>query len=255
METPATSNTLEEFYKYLIGPSVAFIIAVFSTIYALYQGQSSKKEAEILKNIANALTTKYLGEYPSFVHSTIDILQKAKVSIVIVCDYPCYSYFSDHNKWMDYRMAIEKAAHNGLKVTIKFLNESKRRELVKTQFRYKDSDPDAWKNPPEIETHLKDLLRIEKSKFTVENITFHELLDIIEQAQKLALTSYFKMANLEETADSLPLYYWIIDDKEAIFSIPSFTEYDKEKGFYTSDPKLIDALGKNNVLEFKTLPS
>jgi hypothetical protein len=39
----------------------------------------------------------------------------------------------------------------------------------------------------------------------------------------------------------MPIYFWIADQKEAIFSIPTFSQND-EYGFQTSDPSLIEGL-------------
>ena len=45
----------------------------------------------------------------------------------------------------------------------------------------------------------------------------------------------------------LPVFYWIIDDTKAVFSIPSFTGFNIEQGFLTSDANLIKALKDTNI--------
>lgn len=54
----------------------------------------------------------------------------------------------------------------------------------------------------------------------------------------------FKGAEINYIDELIPIYFWMIDEEKAIFSIPSYTEGISEHGFITNDKPLINAFIK-----------
>jgi hypothetical protein len=61
---------------------------------------------EELMKVATALPTRDIGEFPEYVDKLADMIRGAKHNIIVVCDVPCYCYFSDRKLWVKYWAAL-----------------------------------------------------------------------------------------------------------------------------------------------------
>lgn len=204
-------------------------------------------QAKNLKDIQESLSTRYLGEFPDFVPSVVDLLKQAKGEIVILCDYPCYSYFSDHKNWIDYSRALADKLRDpkiNEKSRIAFTEPALRKRLLADQFNYTDHQPDRWKADPRIRQLLSQfLLNVGAHDQEVDALTFKTFIDHIEDENKAELKhGGLKVIKTREVHTAPPIYFWIVDATSAIFSIPSYTDFTREQGFQTSDARLIASL-------------
>jgi len=196
-----------------------------------------------LRLIKESISTKYIGLFPDFVPYTLDILREAGKTIEIVCDFPCYSYFSDHEKYLEYTRIINDKASRKVSIHLTCPNINRRKELVMKQL---GADKPEWPLKEKLEEKLTDFISREKMKTNYESLTFEELNQKLEETNLFVLRNIFRN-NCYEVDQELPVFYWIVDDTKAVFSIPSFTDFNREQGFLTSDANLIKALKDTNV--------
>jgi hypothetical protein len=236
-------------------------------------------QTEDLKRIKDSLTTRYLGRFPDFVPDIVALLkQKISKSIVIVCDYPAYCYFSEPEQWKEYKSVImSEASRDTISVDLTCVGAVTRRELLLQQFGVEptdSADASKWSKTPMVLKELVAFLRhaakdistekkkelkakhgielptshaddsgIEQIKRYAEALSFRDF-DLLVQAIDEITRHDFRAASPKEIEQRLTIYFWIVDGNKAVFSIPSFSADEREQGFFTSDAKLIDALNE-----------
>ena len=101
-----------------------------------------------------------------------------------------------------------------------------------------------WKKDADTVKLVDAFLKRTKSKHSAESITTDELLEHDARVNRDAIENVFGRVRPTQLANRAPIYFWIVDELSAVFSIPNFVGPDREQGFATSDPKLISALLK-----------
>lgn len=119
---------------------LARLLLVFGFAIALLHLNESKWAAEDAQHIlAENLTTRYIGEFPSspFLHELVDTLQHANRRLLIACDSPGYGRRADPNQYWEYRTTLDKKSST-LSIQMVVLDRSRRDELLTTYFPDKD---------------------------------------------------------------------------------------------------------------------
>lgn len=206
------------------------------------QTQNMNHQGNQLERILSSASTLYLGCFPTYVTHIIDLINQAQVSIIIVCDFPTYAMTSSFDAWLAYKHALERAANRGCIVTCTCLNEDRRHTSNVNQYeRQTDADWSTWKH-----ANQSQLCKIVHPPHLLPDLTLEEFIDILECVDKQILADYRKPAHDRalETQLDLPLYFWLVDGREAIFAVPSGSHGGTDYGFRTSDHALVRALGE-----------
>jgi hypothetical protein len=120
------------------------------------------------------------------------------------------------------------------------LDCSRRDRLNHEQFATALADWENWKraNLQALETVRKD----HKLNVTVDALTIEQFLETLESDDKRIIDDFCGVGVCEVPVD-ISIHFWIIDGREAIFTIP-FLRDALEYGFSTSDNKLITAFSQ-----------
>ena len=236
--------------------------AIWQTFLAQQQTRDAKRLSENIVSIYNSLSTRYIEVFPLFYPLIANLISKAKSKIVICCDFPAYGSFSDNKTWIIYRAAIESKLDEGIEVNIICLNQKRRTSRIQEQLMFDDSTWKEWseKNKNKIKAFLCNRFpelagrtpQETEVKITdkFNSLTSVAFLGAFTDTDKEVVKNGFPKAILTEVDEPLTVHFWIVDGKEAIFSIPVFetkpTEIGFETnpteiGFVTSDAKLIEA--------------
>jgi hypothetical protein len=215
------------------------LIGVVGTIVALAMAIWQTKD---LKSITEALPTKDIGAFPTYVTELTKLLESAKNRILIVCDAPCYCIISDYQLWTNYEAAIKKAYANFLKakkpsISILWMDSECRKSVLQEQFCPDQPDQPGWKEG--LEEKLQIFLTAVSDQ-DVRNLKYYEFEKLVEQAHCLMAASVNKVVG-PPLHDTLPLYFWIIDD-EAIFAIPNYKDRGEGRAFHTRDMSIVKGL-------------
>lgn len=215
---------------------------VIGLILALYQLHRMRGDARALAQIHSSLTTRYIGQFPGFCKDIVELLDRAKNSIDIMCDFPGYAAFTDPGMFLNYRQTIErKLKREGVRVSITCYDAGRRREFFDEGFRGTRTW-DAWRRMPENAAHLRAYLRQEQREAELDTMTQARLGELLEQGDCEVLAHAFKGAEVKEMSAHLPVYFWLVDGMAAIFVFSVRAEQAFEHGFSTTDARFITAL-------------
>ncbi|MCG8698814.1 MAG: hypothetical protein MI922_12235 [Bacteroidales bacterium] len=223
------------------------VLTASAFIFAAIQFYQDKKRKEKLEEIYVSLSTKYIGVFPGYLPKLIESIESAEKEITILCDFPCYGLFSNHSYYIQYCSALQNAkAKSNVKISMNILNKELREKMLNEQFEMYDGT-DSNKN---WKKRYYEPLKIFKDHYlkdkSMENISFKDLSDALLAINDKTIDTFQSIMSVKEIASNTSIFYWIIDKKMAIFSIPSFTQADSEMAFYTEDPKLISSFQEIN---------
>ena len=199
---------------------------------------SSRAFAEMQKSIS----TRYVAHFPLYFKDIVALIDEAQERIDIFCDFPAYGSFSSREYFLDYRHKLEKKLDQGITVEITCLSREGRSALVKEQFLGRHGDWDKKKYSEAFGTQLADFLDAHGKRSELAGLTLETFLGMIEQEDTLMLTEFLSKAAISQIKAHVPIYFWLIDNRKAIFSIASLSEKEIEHGFVTTDSSLIKAL-------------
>lgn len=194
-----------------------------------------------LDKIKDSLTTKYLNQFPLFIQDIVSLIDTANVSLKIMCDVPGYGMFSRQELFSKYEELIKnKSKFFDVKVEIITLSKAKRIDFLRNQFSEAITNWDSWK----VQQHdlLKTFLVHHKYDGNVDQIDFDGFIYCVEKAHEKMIEDMPSSIDMMATDHVFSIFMWIIDDKHAIFSTPSLSGIATERGFYSSDKSLIEAL-------------
>lgn len=222
---------------------LGLVVGVVAIPYGAHKGhQQIKQMREMRKGLEVAITdlkgeveTHYIDNFPDFIPQIVDLLGEATEEITIFCDMPAYGVVSDPHGFRQYARAIEDKAEEGVVVRMLHLDGPGRGATRKIEFR------DPWEKLSQEERVATFL---DKSKVKLDGgDPKNGFLTLIETRQVNALKT-FKEAGVDadQTDLIMPLYFWIIDGKKAVFALTEFSEEAHEAGFWTRSEKLIGAM-------------
>lgn len=224
---------------------VAVIVGVAAIGFALYEGHRQIKTMEevrddlrtSVKHVEEQVSTHYVGKFPKFMDEIVGVLRTADQSITVFCDLPTYGLVSDPECFRRYTELIEtRVKKDDFCVRMLNLDPAGRTKSVGVQC----GDPGKWaetRRKPEVAAF------IEEAGKDKDSISRQEFLGLIEGRQVSAIEHFESIGvDVVETAQIMPLYFWIADDKRAVFALTQFNSEAHEAGFQTSSKNLISAM-------------
>lgn len=234
----------------VIGLIVAFI-ALLVGFYHVYEIRKQVKElrtqteqaqahARALDILRRELPTRYIGQFPEYLQQIVDLLDRAQKEIVIFCDVPAYGSFSSPKRFMKYRQKLEDKLADNVPVQVTCLNNAGRMKVTRKQF--SRTPWDEWIKDPKNGEQLKWFL---KHHGKTDELSGDEFISLLEEDDE-GMLKILRGAGAEvsEVNRDILLYYWLVDNQEAIFAIMVLSEKAIEYGFRTTDQQLINALSE-----------
>jgi hypothetical protein len=240
---------------------VGLILGVFALLLAVYHTVEIRTQAEIIRtqaddirqtangirqtvteldSISNTLPTRHIGQFPEYLEHIVTLVTNAKKSVTVLCDFPAYGSFSAPDTFLAYHQALERHLNlNRVVVALTCLTEPSRLNLIREQFSKQQSNWSDWKFKADSRSKLERFLEHRGRAATVDTLTFESFAEFLEDENVRALQDMFAGAHLQTVESYVPVYFWLVDDKEAVFALPSF-DRTTETGFYTRDSALIE---------------
>ncbi len=233
----------------LILAVLAFIVGLVHVIEirrvmtrAKSQADQAKSHTDALEEVRRTLSTRYIGKFPEYYPEIVTLIERARNRIVIFCDFPAYASFSDPDTWLNYHQALQrKLLKEDIPVELTCLNETSRRRSVEEQW---FGSGNTWENRMKDSTFSKkvqELLATHGKDAKTDSLTQDDFAEILEHDERNALDD-LRTATIREIDGYMPIYFWLIDDISAVFTMPSFSEKATEYGFSTTDQRLLAAL-------------
>lgn len=200
-------------------------LAVVALGLAVYQTRSAFESERLLRKVEALATTRHVGSFPENMDALISLLSSAKREIVILVDSAGYGHFSRHGAFEGYRDVLRSKSRQGVKVSIAVYTKASWHRYIPPLFtsakveELKESGAGHWEN-------LDDRYRFsERSDARSEQIQTME--DLVRQLWQDEANYRGDLPGVRADVDQkLPLFCWIVDGNEAIFSIlvPSLRE-------------------------------
>jgi len=204
--------------------------------------KEAESHTERLDEIRKTLSTRYLAPFPDFLSGIVALLETAQSSIDILCDFPGYCSFSRPGLSLKYRHIIEARLQRGVvRVNLMILNRGKRMQSSREQYPKNKDEWEAFASKQANAENIQRLLKIHEWTGTALDLGPAKFIELLEVEDQRILREVMPEAHVVEIDTHLPLFFWLVDEREAIFSIPTLSEDIVEYGFTTTDPKLISA--------------
>lgn len=85
----------------------ALLLAIVAIVFAWIQYKDAKKLVKDLLEVEGALSTRFLGKFPSYMSDLEAMIKRANYSLTIFCDFPAYGAFSDSRSFLEFKHALE----------------------------------------------------------------------------------------------------------------------------------------------------
>ena len=216
--------------------------AVIGILLAYVHAYHLRRQVKSVSELARWLPTHPIGLFPTYLRDIVTLLNNARESITIVCDYPAYGVFSDPRTYFRYCQTLETRIHEHVKVRVTCLDNEHRDARTTAEFARYDKTWDQWRRAHL--TNIRELLLTHGGHDEPANtVTRDEIVKLVTDDDYKVLTGALQNAQrVDVVAEDMCVYFWLVDNREAIFSIPSFAEAGDERGFYTRDADLIAGL-------------
>lgn len=235
-----------------LGPPLT-VLGILLALWALREARRQTKLAveqtdqlagheQRLASIWRSLSTRYLGQFPLYTSEIAELLERAKQDVTIFCDLPGYGVFSDRSSWLRIQHVIQRKIQDGVKFDVTVYSERQRETIIREQMDQREGGVENWLRSDEAEPYLLAFVRNYGGMESLEEITPEVYLRVSLQAHQQIALETFRGSKVKEVDDKMPLYFWMIDGREAIISIPIFIGESTEHGFRTSDQSFIAAL-------------
>jgi hypothetical protein len=202
------------------------------------QLEQSQKTEQNIREIANSVSTKYLDVFPGTMKPIINLIASTKKELLIVADVPAYGSFSSPSDYQQYTQEIENlASRSGDPKQVRILTWGPDRRHASFNLLYGSR---TFEEIEKGETY-KNYFDYWKQRTKPENMDglFHLSEDENQKFQRRFLD---KGVDINQTNGELPVFMWLSDDRQAIFSLYYYGGNAREVSFRTYDPRLIEVL-------------
>ena len=218
---------------FVIGARIATLVALGLTIAGIFQ---SNKLVKISREVLEQASTRYIGRFPDNIDEITNLISRAEHDVLIMTDVAAYGHFSNHSHFQKYLRALDaKAEDSEVIVRVAVYSEKMWKSNIPSFFAGRDLEEDL-KNAPRIEPYWKDLRYREGSgRYTFDSITNH--CHLMQRLWEDELFYRKLVPGIDyQVPVPIPLRAWVIDHKEAIFSLQAVENIVDEKAAERFDP-------------------
>jgi hypothetical protein len=233
--------------------TVAPVVTVAALGLAVYQSYQAIKSEQKIEAIAGSVSTQYVNVFPDNMPKINELLEKTQKSLVIVSDIGAYGHFSSPHNSNSYVGELDRLSDPAKKIDLEFICYSRAAadEHLQDQFglntllaSFNGDQGKAWQKFHD--DHKDAFAAYRPWHYNKEPIDMDDLKKQINDATDGLLTMLRSRKGQESiylaSKTELPIFMWIIDDKEAIFSFHTYGQNAREDSFRTTDPRFIARL-------------
>lgn len=204
---------------------IIFVISIFQLI--------------TIKKITKSISTQYADNFSNNMRSINNLIRETKDSLLILCDVPAYGHFSNPEYYKEYKAILTDKIEPIGKIQIKMISytRSMRDSLAKDQLKIK-TEEDLIKMKNE-DKRYKNFFKNWNANL-IEPKTVNEFYKILADGH-LDMQRILSKANVKlfEAKAAHPIFFWIRDNQEAIFSFYNYGDKPHEVSFKTIDSRLL----------------
>lgn len=209
--------------------------------------------------LESSLSTRFIGQFPHYLDDLARMIDKSRRTVEVLCAFPEHAHFSAPTSWCLVEEAIaRKLADREVQVVMVFNDAASRMEADRIQFREAQDDFPAWRAAHRAE--LAEYIRshaVCAREFGLDRNAgpapedwseglrtaedWHQFQELCEQHAIRRWMGRDGGATILECERFLPVFAWIVDGEEAIFTLMG---YGDALGFaiHSMDKGVVDAV-------------
>jgi hypothetical protein len=248
---------------------VGLVATIVALMIALYQGWEARKQTIKLKaitdksedlgkrliEISQALSTRYLGGFPEYFMPVADLINKAEKEVIFMCTFPCNGVYSYPQGWIAIKHAVEEflSPRRDTKIHFVFSSRQVRSDYLRSQFKDADENWEEWSkteaNKHKLDDFVSRLSDLDEphSASQASALSKEGFFALLDKAALEDIAFFRKLVrngrgSVSEISHRPPIYAWLADRTEAVFSIPATTRMYEATAFTTIDTRLLSGL-------------
>lgn len=250
---PLTSQPIHTKQPRLLGVNKFFVekgpaITALALFLSLLQLVLAWWGADDVRKIADSVSTQYVDVFPQNMPKIEELINRTESSLTIITDVAAYGHFSSPSNSDKYRRALEalNAPDRNIRIEILCYDSPTGTNKLREQFAITDFQQYRKEREETFTTYARW-----HQGWEPQNP--EELYTAIIQAGEDMLKRLGSNATtrIVRTSADLPLFMWIRDDKEAIFSLHNYGQSPREDSFRTTDGRFIARLKDIAKAEFE----
>ena len=198
------------------------------------------------ESLKNTVQTRAIGHFPENIRAIVDLIDHTNERLVIATDVASYGQLSNPDECVRYHAALVACAARNVKVEI--IAYSGDRADAERRWQFTDYvkagdegfcklvSEERWKNFSE----KNGIANVNSCEDVFKSLTFADL----KFRYGISQTPTIKVYDLPNPVDTLPVFFWLRDNEEAIFSLFTVGENGREISFRTIDQSITDILGE-----------
>ncbi|MCF0039791.1 hypothetical protein [Dyadobacter fanqingshengii] len=240
-------------YRFIIrfGGPFFTVLGLVLSIFQVYQATADSKEnQDRMVEILAKMSTKNIGEFPANLNKINILLENAKDSVHILADVPAYGQFSSPDDYLKYKRFLDGInAGSKRKIEVKMVTygADKRIEKIREQFSqakiiYTELNPNGTLKK-KIDNYFEKLFtRRQNEKIDIKEYDLYRYIEEVNKNLVYSIKTTTTIDYLEENRSNFPMFIWVRDGEEAIFSLINYPNNTTEVAFETVDKPLVSML-------------
>lgn len=219
---------------------VTIVLALVATGLAIIQYEDSKtlekhtqRTLTELDALVQQSSTKYLGTFPNNMDDIVRVASATHKELRILSDIPGYGHYSQPERFELYKKAMITAARSGYPVRMLYYSPAVQRNSAEDQFNER-----KWEEIRSDRRFHEFFLNHPEYPHDTYQQFAASLLKIQESFETILCVNGVQIEHYNEPS---AVFFWVADDRTAVFAINSRDEKGREETFATSDGKLTDA--------------
>ena len=215
---------------------VELTLAVLAIVFSVIQFFDSKTQHRQLLEVANSMSTRFIGGFPKNMGEIVDVLKDARSELDIVTDVAAYGHYSDPENFERYREAIRIRCREGVQVRMLFYSSD-----AFVQWRVRQFPKEDFSG--EVRSQRFHLFFDKFHPGLPKPDTWEAFHKIIEGERRRHIET-FRQAGVKLKVASFEILasLWLEDGQEAVFSFQDAPV--NQFSFRTRDGSLIEPLQK-----------
>jgi hypothetical protein len=198
------------------------------------------------ETLKNTVQTRAIGHFPENLRAIVDLIDHTNERLVIATDVASYGQLSNPDECVRYHAALVACAARSVDVEIIAYSGARADSERRWQFTdyVKKGDEGfqelisqaRWKRFSE----KNRIINVKSCEDVFKSLVFADL----KFRHGISQTPTIKVYDLPNPVDTLPVFFWLRDGEEAIFSLFTVGENGREISFRTIDQSITDILGE-----------
>lgn len=220
------------------------IVLLFALGFSVYQLNSLQKQVDELQKkteeleiIAERPPIQFVGTFPDNMKTITRVAKDTKVKLLVVGDYCAYGHYSNPEGYKEYIQTLETLADNNVSVDMYLYDDETTRKTLISQF---TSDFRKIENSQKFKHYFDDVHRSDlkrpRSLTEFESVMNTQQKSCVDELSAKGVSIHRTISN------TLPLFIWLRDGDEAVFSVYNLGDNAREVSIATKDKTLVNLL-------------